>query len=290
MVCIFMPNTFNPFADSSQLANALEADWPIKDNAFMNKPTIGERLRAAMGDIGENELSRRSQVPQSTIHRILNGQSKEPRRSNVIRIAMALDRSPEWLLSGDGPEFPGNPAASGLAGLGDPAPAGGVRPPAADGLGAIHTWDDRTPLDDDEVEVPLFKEVELAAGSGAAHSVEINGRKLRFSKATMRAAGVSEANAACATVSGNSMERLIMDGSTVGIDRARTQIRDGEIYAIDHDGMLRVKYLYRLPGGGLRIRSENSEEHPDELLTAEQAKTVRVLGWVFWWSTVRRWR
>lgn len=183
-----------------------------------------------------------------------------------------------------------SPAALGLSEVDEAPQQRPGRPPAADGLGAIHTWDDNTPLDDDEVEVPLFKEVELAAGSGAAHSVEINGRKLRFSKATMRAAGVSEANAACATVSGNSMERLIMDGSTVGIDRARTQIRDGEIYAIDHDGMLRVKYLYRLPGGGLRIRSENSEEHPDELLTAEQAKTVRVLGWVFWWSTVRRWR
>ena len=27
------------------------------------------------------------------------------------------------------------------------------------------------------------------------------------------------------------------------------------MYAFDHDGQLRVKLLYRLPGGGLRIRS-----------------------------------
>lgn len=135
----------------------------------------------------------------------------------------------------------------------------------------------------------LLKEVELAAGEGAAHSIEVNGRKLRFSKATLRAAGVDIANAACATVSGNSMERLISDGATIGIDRGRTQIRDGEIYAIDHDGMLRVKYLYRLPGGGLRLRSENQDEHPDETYTGEEARHIKVLGWVFWWSTIRKW-
>ena len=157
-------------------------------------------------------------------------------------------------------------------------------------LDTLSPWDDGTPLDDDEIEVPLYREVELAAGSGMVHTVEINGRKLRFSKATMRAAGVESANAACATLTGNSMERLIQNGSTIGIDRGRTQIADGEIYAIDHDGMLRVKYLYRLPGGGLRLRSENNEEHPDEVYPADSAAKIKVLGWVFWWSTVRKWR
>lgn len=30
------------------------------------------------------------------------------------------------------------------------------------------------------------------------------------------------------------------------------------------------------------------EEYPDEILSAEQAAHIRILGWVFWWSTVRR--
>lgn len=154
----------------------------------------------------------------------------------------------------------------------------------------LEPWDSRTPLDDDEVEVPLFKEIEMSAGPGSAQVVEINGRKLRFSRATMRAAGVDENSAACATLSGNSMEPLILDGSTIGIDRSRTKIVDGELYAIDHDGLLRVKHLYRLPGGGIRLRSENAAEHPDEQYDAEKAKHIRVLGWVFWWSTVRKWR
>lgn len=156
-------------------------------------------------------------------------------------------------------------------------------------LAGMSEWDDSTPMDSDDVEIPLFKEVEMAAGNGMSHAIEINGRKLRFSKATLRAAGVDAANAACATITGTSMEPLILDGATIGIDRGRTQIKDGKIYAIDHGGMLRVKYLYRTPGSGVRLRSENADEYPDEVFTGEDAKQIRVLGWVFWWSVLQRW-
>ena len=145
-------------------------------------------------------------------------------------------------------------------------------------IGMMSPWDDSTPLHADEVAIPLYKEVEMAGGSGATEVIEVPGRLLRFAKSTLREAGVEEQNAACATIRGQSMERLIMDGATIGIDKGATHIEDGEIYAFDHDGMLRVKYLYRLPGGGLRIRSENSEEYPDEMLSAEEAKEIRILA------------
>ncbi|WP_405120789.1 S24 family peptidase [Pseudomonas leptonychotis] len=155
-------------------------------------------------------------------------------------------------------------------------------------IGTMSAWDSSTPLGDDEVAIPLYKEVELAAGCGATEVIEVPGRLLRFAKSTLREAGVMQANAVCATVKGRSMERLIMDGATIGIDTGSTAIEDGEIYAFDQGGMLRVKYLYRLPGGSVRVRSENDEEFPDETLTAEEFAQVRMLGWVFWWSTVRR--
>lgn len=157
-------------------------------------------------------------------------------------------------------------------------------------LEPLHPWDDTTPLDDDEVELPLYKEVELAAGSGSTAIQEIPGRKLRFSHATLRTAGVDPSAAVCATLTGTSMTPLIIPGATIGIDTSSKAIVDSEIYAIDHDGMLRVKFLYRLPGGGIRLRSYNSDEHPDEEYSREQveAQSIKILGWVFWWSTVRR--
>lgn len=170
------------------------------------------------------------------------------------------------------------------------APAAAQAPVEANAeiIGGMAGWDSATPLGDDEVAIPLYKEVELAAGNGATEVIEVPGRLLRFAKSTLREAGVQEANAVCATIRGRSMERLIMDGATIGIDTGTKRIEDGEIYAFDQGGMLRVKYLYRLPGGGVRIRSENEEEFPDETLTAEEFAGVRMLGWVFWWSTVRR--
>ncbi len=155
-------------------------------------------------------------------------------------------------------------------------------------FGRMDAWDSQTPLDEDEVELPLFREVELAAGAGQTQVIENHGAKLRFAKSTLSRASVLPENAACAFVRGNSMEPVMPDGTCVGVNTADKTIRDGEIYAIDHDGMLRVKYLHRRPGGGIKIVSQNSNEHPVEELTAdEMAASVRVIGRVFWWSVLR---
>ena len=89
---------------------------------------------------------------------------------------------------------------------------------------------------------------------------------------------------------GDSMAERIEDGSTLAIDRGLTQIVDGHIYALEHDGMLRIKYLHRVPGNRLRLRSHNNTAYPDEVFSAEQidAQNIKVIGWVFWWSTLNK--
>lgn len=151
----------------------------------------------------------------------------------------------------------------------------------------IEVWDDDTPLGPDEVELPFFKEVELSAGKGSEVMLETSGRKLRFGRRSLQRKGVEPSSAACAAVTGNSMEPVLPDGSTVGIDTGRKQVQDGKMYAIDHAGQLRVKLLYRLPGGGLRVRSYNDAEHPDERYEGEYvAEHIRVIGQVFWYSVL----
>ena len=155
-------------------------------------------------------------------------------------------------------------------------------------LGPMDVWDDETPLENDEVYVPFLKEVELSAGSGRTAIQQSSSRKLRFGKLTLRQQQVDPSNAVCVTVSGNSMEPVLPDGSTVGIDQGSTAVVDGKMYALDHGGELRVKVLYRLPGGGIRVRSYNSDEHPDEEYTHHEMLTqeIRVLGRVFWSSAL----
>lgn len=151
-------------------------------------------------------------------------------------------------------------------------------------LEPVGVWDDDTPLEDDEVELPFLKEVELSAGSGRTAIHEAGNRKMRFGIRTMRNRGVEPANAVCVTVTGNSMEPVLKDGATISVDRGATRIHDGDMYAVDHDGQLRVKQIYRLPGGGIRLRSFNRDEHPDEEYSPEQVERyrIRVIGRVWW--------
>jgi phage repressor protein C with HTH and peptisase S24 domain len=156
--------------------------------------------------------------------------------------------------------------------------------PQASFASTIEEWDEETPLREDETEMSFFKEVQLAAGSGRSHVQENHGRKLRFSKRTLSRYGVQASAAYCVTSSGNSMEPVIPDGATVGIDTNKTHIKDGDIYAIDHNGHLRIKILYKTPYGKLRLRSFNEEEWPEENVNEMD---VKVLGRVFWYSVLR---
>lgn len=134
----------------------------------------------------------------------------------------------------------------------------------------VQPWDSQTPVDDDEVEVPFYKDFLVSCGSGS--SAEIIGeatRKLRLSRSTLSSYGVEPENAYALTAFGNSMAPVINPGATVYVDLGRTKIVDGKIYAINHGGLFKFKYLYRMPKGGVRIVSENKDEYPEEILTAE---------------------
>jgi phage repressor protein C with HTH and peptisase S24 domain/DNA-binding XRE family transcriptional regulator len=76
---------------------------------------------------------------------------------------------------------------------------------------------------------------------------------------------------------GDSMEPTIHSGDSLLVDTSQTEIVDGRVYALWYDGGERVKRLYRLPGGGLRIKSDNASFDPIEL-GADYPGHVRVIG------------
>jgi len=104
------------------------------------------------------------------------------------------------------------------------------------------------------VEVPFYTEVQLTSGNGFADAIENIGPKLRFAKSGLTRSGTDSAHAVCIKVSGNSMEPVIPDGSNIGIDTSKKEILDGKIFTINHDGMLRVKTLYRTQAGGCALK------------------------------------
>lgn len=260
-----------------------------------------ERLTQAMRDAGyaghgsATRLARELKVTPKAVAKWLHGESM-PTFQRVAEIARILRTDPEWLLWGHNVDVSRREAIRGVEVLvrdretvlmGEDGGGVTLRDKSAydhPDLIPISSWDDETPVDEDEVEVPFLREVELSAGSGRTVIEESSKAKLRFGKMTLRKHSVQFDQAVCVPVHGNSMEPVLPHGSTVAINKAATSVVDGKMYALSHAGHLRVKTLYRLPGGGIRLRSFNRDEHPDEEYSAEQMREneITVLGRVFW--------
>lgn len=244
----------------------------------MQKRNVSTVLRALLDQhgISPTELHRRTGVPQSTLSRILGGKIADPSDKHISKIAEYFRMSTDQLRG-----------RADLAAFTAP-----VRGPVHPELKDISLWDDDTPVDDDEVSVPFLREVELAAGSGRFVIEESERASLRFGKRSLRHNGVQFDQAKCVTVRGNSMLPVLRDGATVGVNAAKCAIGDivdGDLYAINHNGQLRVKQLYRLPTG-IRLRSFNRDEHPDEDYSFQevQEEQIVILGHVFWWGMYAR--
>jgi phage repressor protein C with HTH and peptisase S24 domain len=261
----------------------------VKKFGVVIKVTIAKRLRHAMTQAGipsEAELHRLSGVAQPTVHRILSGESKSPRHSNVEALARALRVSAYWLRVGD------NNLTSNST-LKDPAPEGSKTThqqkypvDELEFIGKFNDSDNGTSLGEGGVEVPMYREVDLDSESGQTQVVESKGETKTLSKLMLKQAGILVENVACARVSGNSMEPVLPHGATVGVNTVEKKIIDGKLFAIDQNGMLRIKQVFRIPGGGIRLASFNKSEHPDEDYSQEyMAKNIRTIGRVFWYES-----
>ncbi|WP_150955441.1 S24 family peptidase [Acinetobacter courvalinii] len=204
-------------------------------------PTV-ERLLQASGMSQEETAKAIDEFPQT----ITNWKKRGVSKAGALKAAAKFGVAANWILKGEGKKEESN-------------------------ITKVVEWDAETPLDNDEVEIPFYKEVLVSCGSGSlAEMVGNETRKLRLSKATLRQYGVDASNAYALTAFGNSMSPVINNGATVYVDVGRTSIVDGKVYAINHGGLFKFKYLYRMPKGGVRIVSENKEEYPEEILTAEE--------------------
>ncbi|MGT3344648.1 LexA family transcriptional regulator [Yersinia enterocolitica] len=238
--------------------------------------TFADRLNKALLEEGlsQEQLAKAVGLTQPAIQKLTSGKAKSSRK--ILEISEALRVKPEWLGRGEGPMR-----------------EDGVKPHHPDSTipperewGTVDAWDSKTPLHDDEVEVPFLRDIEFACGDGLVPEEDYNGFKIRFSKATLRRVGANTdgSGVICFPAAGNSMEPVIPDGATVAVDTQNKKIVDGELYAINQDGLKRIKQLYRRPGGKVTIRSFNREENDDEEALESE---LEIVGFVFWYSVIR---
>ncbi|WP_158138686.1 LexA family transcriptional regulator [Vibrio metschnikovii] len=235
---------------------------------------FSHRLAQACSEAGIEEhgrgvvLAKRLGVTPKAVSKWLNAESM-PRRNKIAELAEFLGVSLFWLEYGKNEQH--------------------QRQGNAEVLGNMQVWDSNTPIGDDEVALPFLSEVKLSAGNGFISDIEHdNGFRLRFAKSTLRRYNVTPENAVCVAVYGNSMEPVLPDGSTVGINTGDKVLVDGKIFAINHNGELFIKRLYKLPGGGMRIYSFNELEYPPREYTDAQVleQNITIIGRVFWYSVM----
>ena len=234
--------------------------------------TLKDRLEELMAEYGlttQQQLADFAGVSKGLVGQWFNGSTGLGAKP-LLAFGKKTRFSTQWLADGTGEKYQADSTSKPIESN-------------ATAFAVVETWQDGTPLNDEECEVPFLKEVRLSAGSGAFEASDFNGYKLRFHESSLRRKGINPKDVVCVSADGNSMEPVFPDGATLGVDTSQKHIKDGKIYAINHDGWLRTKILYRLPGNRIRIHSYNEDEHPDEEVDASD---IQVIGRVFWWSVL----
>jgi phage repressor protein C with HTH and peptisase S24 domain/DNA-binding XRE family transcriptional regulator len=153
------------------------------------------------------------------------------------------------------------------------------RGPPTGGMAPILAWEHPDDLPPGEfVMIPRLS-VQLSAGNGHEQiGIEFSkGMPQAFRAEWIREQKLKPNKLAAMTADGESMEPTIFHGDSLLVDTSQDTVMDGKVYALWYDGGERVKRLFRLPGGGLRIQSDNPRHHTIEL-QPEHVELVRVIG------------
>lgn len=226
-----------------------------------------DRLKKARieKNLSQVDLGRLTGASQSKIAALESGRNKKP--TNIIELSEILGVSAYWLETGKGDMH-------------------ASISPHQDEIKDIHRpmlWSSNDPLpEDDYTFAPYMKEQAFCGGAGSFEIPDYNGFRLPFGKATLRRKSISPDNVFCCTLTGDSMEEKIAEDAAIAVDAGEKTIRDGKIYAFRHGDLFRVKYLSRLPGGRVKIKSHNPAYEDEEA----GLEDIEVIGRVFWWSVL----
>lgn len=233
-------------------------------------PNLQERIAIVMQESGLtlSEISRIAQVSTSAVAQWKEGQTKSIKPGPAARLAAVTGFNALWLATGEGTRGDGATAAPEAK----TAPVIHARPVVA--------WESEEDLPAGEFLLIPSLDVRLSAGHGAEQLPDIHldeGRPVAFRADWIRKARLRPASLVCMVADGDSMEPRIQHGDALVVDTSQTAIVDGGVYALWYEGGERVKRLSRLPGGKLRIASDNRAYDPITL-PPEELEYVRIIG------------
>jgi len=211
---------------------------------------LRENLQHELNAKGWNayDLSNASGVTQPTIHRFLSGKHNEPRGNTIAKLAKGLGITEEKLRGfADNKKNIINDEAS-------PTYENIAQPPSQE-FSAIH-----------------YVNVRLSAG--------INGFEVDYHDEVMppiffrydwlKSKGLTPKKLFACQVSGCSMEPRLYSGDSVIINTRSTTPIDGKVFAVNYEGEMLIKRMYR-DNGSWYLRSDNADKtrYPDKLCAGD---------------------
>jgi phage repressor protein C with HTH and peptisase S24 domain len=187
-------------------------------------------------------FAKNADIPISTFQGYING--RQPHIDHLLRIREKYNVNIDWLLKGEGSPY-------------------------------IIGEEKEGEFD----QIPLA-EAELNAGGGSVVLSEGVKECYAFRKDWVAKIATSRQNLILMFVQGDSMEPVIMEGDIVMIDRGRTKIRTGRIYAVGVSDTVMIKRLELLPDQKVNVISDNKGYSPYII----GCDTIRIIGQVIWFA------
>jgi len=244
---------------------------------------LKDRLKLARkyARLTQSDVEKHTPMTQSNYSQLETGKAQAT--SFLPQLAELFGVNYKWLATGEGDMMLAiDPALDGMHGNGNAK---------LKNIG-IKTWNGEDNKPEEMVAIDFYDSTYASLGSGYMNGDHITQSSLWFRQETLDEYGVLPEFAKAIQVSGDSMYPEIKSGETIAVDTSASKVFDGEIYAIDHDGMVKVKYAFRLPDGGFRLVSRNEDKiaYPDEDFSAEriEKENVKVIGQMWWQAKIRK--
>ncbi|WP_366051541.1 helix-turn-helix transcriptional regulator [Moritella sp.] len=127
-----------------------------------------------------------------------------------------------------------------------------------------------------------FYEISASAGVGLLAEIEDRPKSISFEPSWLRSEiGVCPNNVFLMLVDGDSMLPTLKNGSMIMVNRDVDNLSDG-VYVMRHDNNLLVKRLQMLPGGIIRVKSDNSMYDPWQITKSQlDGEELALIGRVF---------
>lgn len=241
-----------------------------------------EALRSS--DVGPGEIAKAIGETQQTV---TNWRSRGVSQQGIVKLQRRLGVNPTFVTDGKGSILLNDPMEleSGIRFSvpsvdTDDAPRFSAREiDYGLDLSSVFAWEHPDDLPPGEFVMVPRLDVSLSAGNGSEQvAVELQkSMPQAFRAEWIREQRLKPDKLAAMTATGDSMEPALHSGDSLLVDTSQTGVIDGKVYALWYDGGERVKRLFRIPGGGLRIVSDNAK-HPSIELGPNSIEHIKILG------------